>query len=249
MPLPAPACRPAGRGKPRGGIAGGGPMQAHGERACGLLLGLLHDGRFDGDVRGLGTGAEPRAQAHALADGWHIHTPGEARGTLAWLLEEGHRALYPQVCRILFTAPRAAREREIVLLDQFFDPVRLARCIDNLERALPGLRADGFVASGEDLARGVLAWDMSRAVHVARMAYDCGMQSEVQAWAVIERAAAQVFAQFASWEHVMHSYLLGRAMWGGPDGGLTHHMSFARACIDDPASPWRATPYPGRIAM
>ncbi|WP_420992788.1 DUF1266 domain-containing protein [Cupriavidus sp. 30B13] len=221
-------------------------MPGAGEREQGLLLGLLHDGCPHGHARALATGTDPRAQANALADAWHIHTAGEARGMLAWLLEEGHRALYPQVCRILFAVPRAAREREIVRLDQVFDPVRLALCVDNLERALPGLRESRFIVSGQDLARGVLAWDMSRAIHVARMAYDCGMQTDAQAWAVIERAAAQVFAQYASWEQVVASYLLGRAMWAGPDAGFSRHVAFARACIDDAASPWQASSYPGQ---
>lgn len=246
-PPPMPACRlPAGKG---GAVRRAAAMPGAAERAHGLLLGLLHDGGPRGNAHALATGADARAQANALADDWHIHTAGEARGTLAWLLEEGHRALYPQVCRILFKVPRAAREREIVRLDQLFDPVRLALCVDNLERALPGLRAARFIASGQDLARGVLAWDMSRAIHLARMAHDCGMQTDAQAWAVIERAAAQAFAHYASWEQVVAGYLLGRAMWAGPDAGFARHMAFARACIDDPAGPWRASPYPRRVPV
>lgn len=220
-----------------------GTMPAASDRARCLLIGLLHGERFTLNAGTLATGADPCAQADVLANAWHIQTAGEARGTLAWLLEEGHRALYPQVCRLLFAVPRAAREREIVLLDELFDPVRLALCVDNLERAMPDLRASRLVGSRADLARGVLAWDMSRAIHVARTAYDCGMQTEAQAWAVIERAAAQVFAQLESWEEVAVSYLLGLAMWGGPGADLLRQLSFARLCLNDPVSPWRSTPY------
>lgn len=224
-------------------VLDGSAMPTSGGRERCLLVSLLHDERFTLNARTLATGADPRTQADLLANAWHIHTAGEARGTLAWLLEEGHRALYPQVCRILFAVPRAAREREIVLLDELFDPVRLALCVDNLERAMPDLRAGRVVGSRVDLARGVLAWDMSRAIHVARAAYDCGMQTEAQAWAVIERAASQVFTQLESWEEVAVSYLLGRAMWGGPGAGLLRQLSFARLCLEDSASPWRAAPY------
>jgi hypothetical protein len=69
------------------------------------------------------------------------------------------------------------------------------------------------------------------------------MQTEAQAWAVIERAAAQVFAQLESWEEVAVSYLLGLAMWGGPGADLLRQLSFARLCLNDPVSPWRSTPY------
>ena len=112
----------------------GKAASAIGERTCSLLVGFLHDARPTLNVSTLATGVDPHTQAGVLAADWHIRTAGEARGTLAWLLEEGHRALYPQVCRILFSVPRTAREREIVLLNDRFDPVRLAHCIDNLER-------------------------------------------------------------------------------------------------------------------
>lgn len=221
----------------------GKPAPATGERTRSLLVGLLHDARLTLDVSTLATGVDSRTQAGLLATDWHIHTAGEARGTLAWLLEEGHRALYPQVCRILFSVPRAAREREIVLLDDRFDPVSLARCIDNLERAMPDLRASRLLGSRVDLARGVLAWDMSRAIHVARAAYDCGMQTEAQAWAVIEQAASQVFAQMASWQEVAVSYLLGRAMWAGPGAGLQRQLTFVRHCLEDSDGPLRDVRY------
>ncbi len=244
LPPPGPGHRPNPRAGERGhGMPADGAAPAGGACTRSLLVGLLHDQCLSLKVDALASGADPRRQAEALASAWHIHTAGEARGTLAWLLEEGHRALYPQVCRILFAVPRAERERQIVLLDDVFDPVHLALCVDNLERAMPALRASRFVASGADLARGVLAWDMGRAIHVARLAYDCGMQNEAQAWAVIERAAAMVFAHLESWEAVAGSYLLGRAMWGGPGTGLKRHLSFGQRCLDDPASPWRAVPY------
>ncbi len=221
----------------------GKAASAVGERTCSLLVGFLHDARPTLNVSTLATGVDPHTQAGVLAADWHIRTAGEARGTLAWLLEEGHRALYPQVCRILFSVPRTAREREIVLLNDRFDPVRLAHCIDNLERAMPDLRASRLLGSRVDLARGVLAWDMSRAIHVARAAYDCGMQTEAQAWAVIEQAASQVFAQMASWQEVAVSYLLGRAMWAGPGAGLQRQLAFVRHCLDDSDSPMRGVRY------
>lgn len=229
--------------RPRSRGCACGPVLPAGERTCALLVGLLHEARLNFNVRTLATGADPQKQVDVLASDWHIHTAGEARGTLAWLLEEGHRALYPQVCRILFSVPRAAREREIVLLDDRFDPVRLAHCIDNLERAMPDLRASCLLGSRVDLARGVLAWDMSRAIHVARAAYDCGMQTEAQAWAVIERAASQVFTQMTSWHEVAVSYLLGRAMWAGPGAGLQRQLTFVRHCLDDSDSPLRDARY------
>lgn len=246
--LPSALSSAAERGPgPQGRVSSQAPEDkaapAIGEYTRSLLVGFLHDARSTLNVSTLATGVGPRTQAAVLATDWHIHTAGEARGTLAWLLEEGHRALYPQVCRILFSVPRAAREREIVLLDDRFDPVRLARCIDNLERAMPDLRASRLLGSRVDLARGVLAWDMSRAIHVARAAYDCGMQTEAQAWAVIEQAASQVFAQMASWQEVAVSHLLGRAMWAGPGAGLQRQLAFVRHCLDDSDSPMRGVRY------
>lgn len=66
-----------------------------------------------------------------------------------------------------------------------------------------------------DLPETVLAWDLVRAVNMARWAFICGYINEDEMWEAIRTTAGIAKESFNSWEEYGNSFAVGRGIWRG----------------------------------
>jgi hypothetical protein len=99
-----------------------------------------------------------------------------------------------------------------------------------------GHRGDPRVATPER-AEALLAFDMSRVVHVARLCHFAGYIDDAHAWRCIRAAAEHVRGHFGDWETYSRALLEGRALvLGKADPRFSEVVS---ALLAQPESPWR----------
>ena len=83
----------------------------------------------------------------------------------------------------------------------------------------------------------LLAWDIARAVMVARHAFSADLVSEEEAWTSIRRVALMAQANFASWEDYGRHYVNGQIRWAGErQEPVDKAVDFL---LNDSKSPWR----------
>jgi hypothetical protein len=152
-------------------------------------------------------------------------------------LAEGQRGGFDPLCEVYEANSREAWPRALEAAG--FTPqashslTRLDSAWGQLERAR--------VASRADLARSVAAWDLGRAVAIARAAHDCGYLSPSDAWNVINEAGAKAAAIYGDWREFAAGYLIGRCLWGG-SRNLGEFVPLAKRYLEDKESPWRKIP-------
>ena len=94
-----------------------------------------------------------------------------------------------------------------------------------------------YVAGNPEVAQDMLAWDLARAVMVARLALRAGYISDAETLAYIRAAAIQAQQGFSSWEDYGRHYLKGLERWAGkPIKAYEKAVDFL---LKDPDSPWR----------
>jgi hypothetical protein len=93
--------------------------------------------------------------------------------------------------------------------------------------------------------RGLLAWDLGRALAVAGWGALAGFCSEEEAWGAILPSAERIRGAYGSWEEYAHHYRLGALFWN-PDavGDVDRALAQLNAAPDNPwrAVPWRLDP-------
>jgi len=92
-----------------------------------------------------------------------------------------------------------------------------------------------------------LAYDIGRAVALARWGLVCRLIDEATAQGIVDRAAAQAWARYASWDEFGSSYLLGRIIAFDEDEvGAWYETSRTSLQLlrTAPDSPWRLNPWP-----
>ena len=114
------------------------------------------------------------------------------------------------------------------------------RCADDLRQTFDELQKRGIVGSQKDL-EGIdtLAWDMGRMVNVARWCCELGYITMERAWECIFHAEKESAARYADWTAFGKSYVVGRAMWGGPGMQLTNTIDIVEKLHKDEESPWK----------
>lgn len=99
----------------------------------------------------------------------------------------------------------------------------------------------GVVSDLEELRKlGTKAWDLGRAVFVARVCFERRFLSETEVWGYLVKAYAQAVQNFDSWEGFARSYIIGRSFWSvGTDASdtLGFYNVYKWLC-KDPTSPW-----------
>lgn len=92
--------------------------------------------------------------------------------------------------------------------------------------------------------REIQAWDLGRAVSVARAAAALGWLSEREAWDVLEQIGARIAGAYRSWEEYGEDFALG---WGyfRPLQADEGPAQLARWLASDARSPWRRVPFGG----
>lgn len=209
------------------------------ERARALLAGLVPAVQMQARIDSLATGLPRGRVLAALAEQWGVRTPGDLRATLAWLLQQGDRGTYRQVMRIATSLPASQWPAAVRALGEDCDHEQLHAWVANLAQSLPGLGRAGLVREEADLARGIAAWDMARAIQLARLGHEAALMATDETWMAMEMAATQLYDAHASWREAATGYLLGQAMHAGPGPVLDGACEAARACLQDCASPWR----------
>ena len=162
----------------------------------------------------------PAASRESLRDWWSVNDPQELTNTLHWLWEEGHRTGCERLCRSL--PPTGNRS--------FIAP----------NQDSSGLYA--FMSSNlEELkASGLVGWDLSRLVNVARWGYTAAFIPESEAWIWISHAAQELQRSYRSWEALGRDFLLGYEFWRRSTGANVDFdlNSLYDWLLSDPESPW-----------
>lgn len=191
----------------------------------------------------LATNAHPAEMQRALAESWDVKTGEDAKATLRWLLDDGHRGGFDEVLRVAGPDPsRGAVERLEEELG-YGEAVRLAEPYENLIATHDELARRGYIESEADMDRGTSAWDYSRAVTVARSCHTAGFLTDDQAWGFIREASERARSEFRSWTEFQKSYVIGRALWNGmsqlEDPNIRRTIE---AVSDAHDSPWQRAP-------
>jgi hypothetical protein len=215
------------------------PSLARSERELfALAVGALSSS--EAQLTSLTTGlSRPRALV-TLSQTWGVTSTKTALETLDWLLGEGHRTYFEGVVSIY----RADRVRwNKAAYDVFEDGAKGLEYVHHLADAMPALEAAGIVRNREDLDRGAIAWDMARGIGVARLAYDAGFLREGDAWQIVIAAADMVRRRLSSWDELVRSYVMGKAMWSGPGEELDSIIEKVRRLLAGTDTPWADQPW------
>ena len=76
-------------------------------------------------------------------------------------------------------------------------------------------QAEAAIPDPEARQRGLLAWDFSRLVLLARSCYFVGYIDEATAWSYIDKAAQGVAGRFTTWREYGMGFLAVREIWAG----------------------------------
>ena len=110
--------------------------------------------------------------------------------------------------------------------------------------ALTEIRQRGIEAITEeekaDLPETVLAWDLVRAVNMARWAFICGYINEDEMWEAIRTTAGIAKESFNSWEEYGNSFAVGRGIWRGETDDYETADEVVGALLNKEDSPWKA---------
>jgi hypothetical protein len=204
------------------------------EKRFALAIGAINGEQLTANVDSLETGVDRQRVVEGLNENWGVSSTDSARSTIAWLLGEGHRVYFNDVVAIARNPKNTWKQA----VQKFDEPERVLEYVEHWSETEAELRAAGMLKSEQDIARGILSWDLGRAINVARMAYDAGYLSQSEAWAAIDQAAALARPAFASWEELARSYILGRAMWSGSGMTLDGLINIAQKLLVDAESPW-----------
>lgn len=111
----------------------------------------------------------------------------------------------------------------------------VARC-EHWMRRDAVLPPDGYVATQ-------VAWDLGRAVNMARWGVSAGFCDLAQAEQLMKYVGAQTAESYRAWYEMSAGYILGRTikmgLQGDPEKTYQESLSIHRALIADPGSPWR----------
>ena len=154
-----------------------------------------------------------------LATWWNAHDSDQTRERIHALLTGGHAMTFDTLIRVAAEGdPDASREHlEKAFEAELNEDPELAEFIAHHPEAISRLEALGYLVTLADVARGTRAYDLGRAVTVARVAFGAGHLKREEALALVRMAAFLAARSFASWRQFATSYLLGRAFWGGVD--------------------------------
>ena len=193
-----------------------------------------------------------------MRDWWGVETVEEWRATIDTLFD---RDAFGPVDLVLALRNQLA-ERQGVPAARL-DPEALAEAVAGFcrERGLPSEEYDGLVATAGWVARceawmrrdAVLppdgfvatqvAWDLGRAVNMARWGVSAGFCDLATAEQIVTHVGAQSAAAYASWYELSAGYILGRTikmgLQGDPEQTYQESLSIHRSLVGDPASPWR----------
>ncbi|MDR2033356.1 MAG: DUF1266 domain-containing protein [Helicobacteraceae bacterium] len=205
-----------------------------------LLAGLINSEQagFIGDS--LATGSDRKRIEKTLANVWGVVDKQSAVAVLNWLRQSGHRSSFGAV--LPYVLKRGDRlDRQKAIEKEFGEnAAELCKYADHLIACMDSKKERPiFTIDKETLSKGILAWDASRMIVTARMAYESGYIDEKVAWAVIENGYDAAAASYENWREFAIGYLIGRAMWGGDSNELDKLCEIAQKALNDKKSLWK----------
>jgi hypothetical protein len=197
-----------------------------------------------------------------LKNQWHISTPNELRECMEDLLDDetgdsvadfvlevrvqlaGQLGALPdpQVWRQAV----AGNAREQGVPETVLDDMTAA--IERVVRYEQRFRADGLLREG-GFVSSLLAYDLGRAVNMARWGLKLRFIGEEQAREYVLRAGKQAFGRYTSWADLSAGYSLGRVLRFDNDEFDVWYATVLephQVLLTDPASPWLTLPWPNR---
>lgn len=85
----------------------------------------------------------------------------------------------------------------------------------------------------------VLAWDLVRAVNLARWGFICGYINEDEMWTSIKETAQIAKGKFNSWDEYGKSFAVGRGVWQGDSDDYEIANESVTTLLEDETSPWK----------
>lgn len=166
-----------------------------------------------------------------MSDWWDIQDGATTRGTVRWLLEEGHHAEADEALRLLH-----AQGMESVVSGQPEGKIQDVCAILGL------MLREGYCTAGE-IPSTVIAWDLVRVVNVARWTYQCGYISFEEMWQIMQTAEKSALQHFSSWEEYGRSFVLGRGVWHGEPEDCETAQEIVTILLRSDESPWKQIPW------
>jgi len=175
------------------------------------------------------TGRPVEQMREWLAGAWGVTDTIGAKQEIQHLFDAGHRVVLDRVAELGQTL--SAPELSAALIHEF--PNRsiddLREFAENFSATGPTLVPPGRLGSPEELPMfGTIAYDIGRAVTVARVAAAAGFLTIAEAEAYCHDALQIAENTFPTWSSFATSYLAARALWGGvddPNFSVMHDMA------------------------
>lgn len=164
-----------------------------------------------------------------LEEWWDVKDHDTAMETIAWLLNEGQHA----------DGDPALAEVKNRGLDNITDEEKADE-----ENKISAAFAIGefYVEMNEttvdQLPNTVLAWDLVRAVNVARWAFICGYINENEMWEAIRVTVEIAKNTFNSWKEYGTSFAVGRGIWRGDTTDYELAADVIEPLLEKEESPW-----------
>jgi hypothetical protein len=171
-----------------------------------------------------------------LQEMWSVHDKKSVLASLESIRTQGHRTKF----NVLNSCIPSEGRIDILSLEKFkqvfiFDMVN-AEEIQMPDEEFKKL-AEWMQRTNKYLsASGILAWDLSRGVHLARLAYVAGYLTDNEAWAEILKLAPLAVDKFASWLEFSQSFLIGLTFWSGQE--IPEVKASCERLLGNPVSPW-----------
>ncbi|MNS88519.1 hypothetical protein D3C72_1224970 [compost metagenome] len=171
-----------------------------------------------------------------LQEMWSVHDKKSALTALEKIRTEGHRTKF----NVLKDCIPSEGRIDILSLEKFkqvfiFDMVNSEE-VKMLDEEFKKL-AEWMQRTQKYLgASGILAWDLARSVHLARLSYVAGYLDDNEAWAEILKLAPLSVDKFGNWLEFSQSFLIGLTFWAGQE--IPEVKSSCERLLGNPASPW-----------
>lgn len=204
-----------------------------------LSLGLIYCEEIGGFANGVATGLSANRLDLELKK-WGIGDRSSAVSTLDWLRQSGDRAFFDDILLLaLKYANRRERQNAAAARYAASAPLLSARA-DRLAKAVARKKTHpDFPIDQNSLKKGILAWDASRLVVVARFALEKGYIKEETALALIKNAYDATIARYDNWREFANGYLIGAALVSGA-AKLNLLYSIAKSALKSDS--WSASP-------
>jgi hypothetical protein len=186
--------------------------------AAGGILTKLNDETFEQ----LAFSSGETSSRICLRDWWSVNGRDDLLRTLTWLLDEGHRLGCQEKCRALAYQDGRAMDDATSHLAVF------------VRRSLPALQGPGL-----------MSWDLSRLVNVARWGYTAKYVSEAETWKWMVVGSRRLQKSFGSWQAAGRDFMLGFDYWSlltGSTANIELRPSY-EWLLTDRHSPWMRLPW------